>query len=139
MPKSDNTQERYIGPIMSGAVSLSVPPTYTDLERTGIIIEALCAESFYTVTRAYYNSVLTGRICLDEESSDMLDIIFNEKRFDLGLVYNFGGGVISEFFENVVIKGFTDKNYVLEEFENLRDKIEAGIQKTRDKFWDIWD
>ena len=72
---------------------------------------------------------MCGKYCRDEESSDMLDIIFNEKRFDLGFLYG-----LSSTFENAVIYGVTDKNYVFEDLEKRRIKNETAINKMNSTF-----
>jgi len=75
---------------------MGVPKSAGDLERTSILLEALSAESKYTLQPAYYNIVLDRKFMRDEESSDMLDIIFSTQVYDVGGVYSFGG-VFSDF------------------------------------------
>ena len=64
---------------------------YYDLERTGAIIEALSAEGYYTLKPAYYETVLKGKSVRDDESSEMLDIIFANRVYDLEYMYDWGG------------------------------------------------
>ena len=70
---------------------LCVPMTTSDPERTGIVLEAMAAESMYTVTPAYYDVALKGKYARDEESLDMLDIILESRCYDLGWFYAIGG------------------------------------------------
>ena len=44
----------------------------------------------YTLTPAYYDITLQGKAVRDEESADMLDIIFASRIFDLGNMYQLG-------------------------------------------------
>ena len=68
-----------------------IPITVTDFERTGIIIEALSAESMYVLTPAYYEISLKTKYSRDNESQEMLDIIFASTVFDLGNIFDWGG------------------------------------------------
>ncbi len=92
MPKYDAAQEGYHHPIsLWCSNSITVPTTASDPARTGHIIEALSAESKYTLTPAYYERTLKTKASRDEESAAILDIIFATRVFDLGNMYNWGG------------------------------------------------
>jgi hypothetical protein len=91
--KYDEAQENYYHTVGSfHSVFLAVPMNQggTDLERTGAILEALAAESHYTVRPAYYDRSLIGKHARDEESTEMLDIIFAARVYDVGWFYQFG-------------------------------------------------
>ncbi|MHB1154741.1 MAG: extracellular solute-binding protein [Eubacteriales bacterium] len=92
VPKFNETQENY-GHSVSIHTSgiMVVPKSAPDTERTGLILEALAAESRYTLIPAYYDIVLKDKYSRDEESVDMLDIIFSSRVYDLGEFYQFGG------------------------------------------------
>jgi len=91
MPKFEETMENYINPVqMWCSSSISVLKTASDIARTGLIIEALSAESMYTLTPAYYDVTLKTKLSRDEESADMLDLIFENRVFDIGAMYNWG-------------------------------------------------
>lgn len=70
---------------------LSVPATVSNPERTGILLEALAAESKYTLQEAYYDVALKTKFARDDESSEMLDLIFDNRVFELGDLINPGG------------------------------------------------
>jgi hypothetical protein len=100
MPKFDESQQEYrsvVNPYTG--VLLGIPLTAPDLERTSIILEAISAESRYTLQPAYYDVVLTRQFARDEESEDMLDIIFGNRIYDIGAVYGFGSNVWINFIE----------------------------------------
>lgn len=91
LPKLDEQQERYYSTIGSWhSVFLCAPAVQEDAERTGIILEALAAESYNTVTPAYYEKTLVGKYIRDEESEEMLDIILSSHVYDLGWFYQVG-------------------------------------------------
>lgn len=92
VPKGSEEQQDYHCAVSCWcASSIMIPKTVTDTERTGIIIEALSAESLYTLKPAYYDIALKTKYSRDEQSSDMLDLIFASRLFDLGNIFDWGG------------------------------------------------
>lgn len=73
------------------ACPMAVPLTVRDAEYTGIILEALAAESHYGVIPSFYEDVLGAKIVRDPESSEMLDLVFDSRMYDIGYIYDFGG------------------------------------------------
>ena len=88
-PKLDEAQKRYYTLPAVDAMVFSVPVS-ADPEFAGLILEALSAESVSTVSPAFYDLCLDGKAVRDDESMDMLDIIFDSKRFDFGLINGIG-------------------------------------------------
>jgi len=130
MPKYDEAQENYrslVNPYTG--VLLGVPKTASSPERTSIILEALSAESKYTLQPAYYDIVLNRKFTRDEESSDMLDIIFSTQVYDIGGVYSFGG-VFSDF-NGLASK--EDRN-IASYYDKKIANMEKAIQKVVDQF-----
>ena len=66
---------------------------------TALILEALSYESQDTLTPAYYDICLTGKSTRDEESKDMLDIIFDSYIVDNDEVLSIGA---SSYFGNAL-------------------------------------
>ena len=91
MPKFDKEQKEYFSIVSTGAANTISIPVTADAERSGAVIEALSAESYYTLTPAYYDKVLKTKAARDEASSDMLDIIFANRIFDVATMYDWGG------------------------------------------------
>ena len=69
---------------------ICVPLIQKDIERTGIVTEALAYYGKQIVTPAYYDVNLVGQSTRDEESADMLEIIFDNLVFDIGYYYQVG-------------------------------------------------
>lgn len=128
VPKYDEAQKNYFDIVSCGSSStVGVPTTAADLERTGIIIEALSAESYYTLTPAYYDISLKTKLSRDNESSEMLDIIFANRVFDLANVYNWGGILtVVDGLTTGRIPGFQSK------LDSIKIKVEEDIGKTID-------
>ena len=90
-PKLNEQQDKYYSCVAPyNARFICVPLVQEDIERTGIITEALAYYGQKIVTPAYYDVNLIGLSTRDEESSDMLDIIFGNRVYDIGYFYQLG-------------------------------------------------
>ena len=89
MPKLDEQQEHHISATASPHV-MCIPITTADLARTGIILEALSAESRMTTLTFYFDIMLVNQMMnRDEDSGEMLDIIFANRVYETGrLLWN---------------------------------------------------
>jgi len=84
-PKLDENQDRYYSLVQMCSV-ICIPTTVEDLSRTGLIIEALSAESKEVVNN-YYEVLLKTKMARDDESGEILDTIFDNRIYDLGRLY----------------------------------------------------
>ena len=90
-PKYDSSQADYHVPVdMWCATALAIPRTASDIDRTTIITEALTAESQYTLLPAYYDISLKTQLARDTQSGAMMDLIFANRCYDIGRLYNWG-------------------------------------------------
>lgn len=64
-----------------------LPSTATNYERTGAILEEMCALSMKLIRPAYYDKTLIGKGIRDDESEEMLDIIFAGVLYDTGITF----------------------------------------------------
>lgn len=87
-PKFDEVQENYAHYVDGHATLMTVPMTVESPERTGIIIEALSYDSYKNLRPIYYDTVTTTKYTRDEESGEMLNIIYNTRVFDFAYVYD---------------------------------------------------
>ena len=129
MPKLDENQSRYYSPIDQFGTLLSIPVTCEDENKTGAILETMAAESMYTLRPAYYETLLKRKYVRDSESEFVLDIIFDNRIYDLELLFNWGG--IVDMMNNMTIK----KNRNLaSEMEKIYNRMEKAITKNIDAF-----
>jgi hypothetical protein len=82
-PKFDADQKDYITRVEYYFPTI-IPISSTSLEMTGVMLEALNCESANIVKPAYYDIALKTKYTRDDESSEMLDIIFNSRVVDMG-------------------------------------------------------
>ena len=122
-PKYDEVQEKYMNLSWNGF--MAVPATVPDLEKQGIIVEALSAESYKYCVPAFYDVLMNVKLTRDEDSVEMLDIIYAGCVYDLDITYETNiGGII-----DLLTKKSTD--YV----SNYEKKVGAA-QKKLDKVYD---
>ena len=86
LPKYDDSQETYYSRFIDGWLHV-VPSSVRATEMTGVILEALGAESKNLVIPAFFDVALDNKYVRDEDierTREMLDIIFNNVTMDLG-------------------------------------------------------
>lgn len=89
-PKYSTDVERYNSYIAVNSFVMTIGNNCSELERTGVIVETLAAKGAEILTPAYYDGQLTSKFSRDEESGEMLDIIFEYRCYDLGVFFDWG-------------------------------------------------
>lgn len=119
-------QTEYRAPLdMACTSSVSIPITAGDTERTGILLEALTADSYTSLIPNYYEVAIKGKGLRDVESLEMFDIIFGNRIYDIGWAFGFGG--IPDMISAMGAGGKTD-------IASQYAKREEKAQKDLDKF-----
>lgn len=126
-PKYNEEQKDYIS---HGGYPffMMIPTTNSDLDRTGVLLESLAYESMKTVKPAFYDNMLMGKITRDNDSEEMLDIVFSTLQYDLPIALT---EVFSRVAEQYIQKGNTD-------FASYFTKIEDKVQKQIDDVIDAY-
>jgi len=91
-PKYEEAQEKYysfVSQHTTGLMSIPITVAGDKLDELGLILEALAAESHYTLIPEYIELSLKTKHARDQESGEMLDIIINNRIFDPMTIYNF--------------------------------------------------
>ncbi len=92
MPKYDETQQNYYSPGFPNCYPITVVPASNDApDDTGILLEEMSYIGYTKLLPALYDTVLSGKCARDEDSVEMLDIIFGNTLYDIGMIYDFGG------------------------------------------------
>ena len=105
--------------------ALAIPASVQELERTGIILEALTAKSKYTLRPAYYDISLQRKFSRDDESQEMLDIIFSTLMYDIGAINEWGN-----IFYNTVMMTMKNDRDIASKFERYESRALIDMQKT---------
>lgn len=88
-PKWDENQKDYVTISDGSSEAIAVVQTVQDVERAGVITEALSAEGWKIMLPAYYDTALKHKGTRDQQSVEILDMIVANVIFDFG--YVFGG------------------------------------------------
>ena len=78
--KLDENQEFYL--TNGGGGPQAIPVTCMNPDRAALIMEALNAEGYKQVIPAYYESAVKHKMTSDEDSAEMLDLIFTHVVYD---------------------------------------------------------
>ncbi len=92
-PKWDTAQESYLtfsaGPDCAAAYCV---PMNGDADMTGCILEALAYYGYQDILPEYFERALKAKNTRDNDSAEMLDIIYNNIYFDFTQIYSFAFG-----------------------------------------------
>ena len=91
IPKLDEAQPNYLSFVNGASPMVAIPRTVGETDRTGIVLEALASSSYYRVKPVLYDNILKVRTARDEDSEEMIDIIFADRVFDMGYSYMLPG------------------------------------------------
>lgn len=124
-PKFSDSQEEY-GTFTSAFVS-AIPVDSADYERSAIILEALEAESYKQVLPAYYDIALSNKYLNDEDSVNMLNIIYDNTYCDFTYIYAESGLDTALAFSVGIIKDYV--SWYDSKAESYNTKIAAMVEK----------
>lgn len=133
MPKYEDSDDSYRSAVNSYVGTMTcIPQTNYDPEMTGYFIEALASESHYTVIPEYYNINLQGKISRDEESREMLDLIFSNRHYDLGEIYDPGN-----FANTLIYLTMNAKRDIATLWAKQEKMVTRNLEKLLEKFGDL--
>ena len=115
-PKYEESQSEYYSRISFFDTSV-IPVTVPDVDCSTIILEALTCESFNNVIPAYKDIALKSKFARDEDSSQMIDLIWAHRIIDFG----------DSYFAGTIRDGFVNKMF----YEDNRDVVSQA--KSREK------
>ncbi len=131
MPKLNEEQERYYNLVSFQDVThiWCIPVSCSNEEYAGILLEAFAEESSDTVRKAYYNTTLQGKVSRDNDSAEMLDLIFDSRVYDLCLLFNWGSW--DSYFTSMRNQS---SNTFASTYESSKDLTIADIESTIEAF-----
>lgn len=132
-PKFDEAQDEYYSYVsVIYASSAIIPISAKDAEMSAVILDAMCQASTDTVKTSYYDTMLKYRKLQDDDGVAMLDIIFNNRVFDLAAVYNWGAtnmwdaNALTTFMNTVAFSG---SNTFSSAFESISGTTQSAIDE----------
>ena len=131
MPLKDEEQEQYIASAGTGETAgIAIPITCKDPEFSAYMIEAYSCEAKNYITPAYMEVNLKGKdAASNEDDLEMLEIIFDNIRYDVGSAYNFGN--IDTVVYNMVQSGDTN---VVSKFDSIKDSMQDELDTVIEEF-----
>ena len=138
VPKFNQQQENYhslVSTIL--ATSCAIPVSAEDPEMSSIIMQAMCEASTETTKYAYVQTILKDRHSKDDKTEKMLDMIFANRVYDLGIVYNWGGesvwdkNSLSNFMNTVAFSGTQTFASTLDSISSV---VQTDLEETLEQF-----
>ena len=136
LPKYDSEHEDYASLVWVHDDSvLGIPAEVKNKDMVALVVEAMSYYSWYDVYPKFYDTVIIGRSTRDEQSKEMLEIVFRTRLYDPGQFWDSGSGAsgiqdkylrlpgtkesniasIWSSYEGKVIKRFEEINTIIEE------------------------
>ena len=104
IPKYDVVQEKYQTTVKDDYTSFAIPITVQDAEFVGSVTEELSAASYAEVTPKFYEVVMKHKNVRDNDSAEMLDILYNGVHFDFAytnsLAIDWAGHMFAQSLHN---------------------------------------
>ncbi len=92
LPKYDEAQETYCGTSNTYYLdNVVIPPTNPDLEMTGYVLEAMGRYSQQEVTPAFIDTTVISKSIRDEDSAEMIRMIYDNQVYDIAIPFDWGG------------------------------------------------
>lgn len=120
LPKYDRDQKEYYTMVAAQADLMVIPTTNIDPYKDSIVLEALAYYGKEIMLPAYYDKQITYRMLRDEDSGRMLDIIFGNRVYDLGVLTNWGNvcGTLKSNTENIAKVWASNEGAMRTDIEN---------------------
>ena len=135
-PMLDETQGGYYSEPATLLATLVIPASVKDddMERVGIIAEALNREAYYRVRPAFYDVALKVKTSRDEDSEEMIDIILAGRRYDMGSAFADQFSNIAFILRNLVSENKTD---FVSRFEKLENAGNKALEKIKNNYLEL--
>lgn len=130
-PKFDEEQESYRSLIHDAAMIGGVSNASMNLDMVGAVIEALCAETYRSVTPVWYETALKVKYSRDDLSTQMIDLIHDSATTNFIYAYNYALDGAGLLYRTLCTNNKTD-------YASAVKKIEKSATKKLDKIIEIF-
>ena len=132
-PKYDEIQKEYYSWVTWNSYTLVMPGIIADIDRSGLITEALAFESMFTVREPFYGNLLNAKIARDDEDTQMLALILSSKAYDLDGVNNSSG--IQSGLHEMMTGMLSKREFTLaSSWEQIRDRAVGKLETFMQEF-----
>ncbi len=125
-PKYDEQQEDYCNVVWFVGSYATVPVSALDPAESGFILEAMAAKSRETLRPAYFETALSLKYLRDQESIEMLDLVIDNRAYELEQAFAFGS---SSTVESIVLSGKDPASTFASASKNITTKIEKTLEE----------
>ncbi len=138
-PKMDSYQKSYYSLVwVHQDCALGIPSIVSATEMTTTVLEHMNYLSYYDVYPLFYNTIILGKSPRDEQSREMLELIFATRYYDPGLFWDHGQGE-SGLHGNSGFRGIpnTGNNNIASIFASYERVIETNFKKLNEYIMDL--
>ena len=133
-PLADTNQDRYYCAVSTVLTpGIAIPTTNPDPKTAALVLAAMGEASVDTLNYSYYEVLLKLRKA-NEKSAEMLDIIFENRVYDLGVVFGSTWGNLIYVLDVGNGIGNNGEDNFSSYYGQYEESIKAAIQKTVDAF-----
>ena len=129
-PKYTEEQDRYYNYVHEAAAGLCIPRSSKNPDTVSLITEALAEYSTQTIRHAYYEVSMIDKLSRDDRMEDMLDIIFDNRTYEIAFVYSFGN-IRDSFYRKAVTDSRSLSSYITEKRNSVKSDIAEYIIKVQ--------
>lgn len=126
VPKYDEQQENYCNVVWHVGSYATVPISAADPAESGYILETISAKSRELLRPAYYQTALSLKYLRDEESVEMLDLVIDNRSYELELAFSFG---VSNAVNSIVLNGKEPASTFASSSKSIASSIEKALEK----------
>ena len=131
MPKFDESQLNYIAHVNGAAGFVVIPSNAENIERTGMLVEALAVSAYEMITPSLYEVIVKTKNVTDVESAEMVDMIIRNRVFDAYYMYGLSG------FDFVKTQLNKRTNNIASTLEKSSVRAEKDLQKIVDAYTSV--
>lgn len=124
-PKYDETQTEYINYVnFYHGYGLMMPSSVQEPENVAYLTNAIAFYGKQYITPTYYETLLTTRYVRDDESAEIIDMIFENTTYDMAIYYDIGG------IRDVLQKSFYEgQNLFSSAFAANKNLLESDLKE----------
>ncbi len=133
-PKYDEAQEKYYNTVNrfhSTVLGIPVTNEGDQREATCVLMQALGCYSA-DVTKAYYEQTLQTQALQDDADAEMLDLVYNNRFYDLGAMFGWADGRLVNLYGNAIANDAT--NQLTSLWQAIQTQVETDMQATVDAY-----
>ncbi len=132
IPKLNKEQENYCCTVNRYHSSALAIPATVPSSRIDQVVFAMQALGFYNADtiRAYYQTTLQLQAVQSDDDAEMLDIVYNNRFYDIGAIYGWGG--LESIYGSVI--GNSGANTLVSTWQSMETAVETAMQKSIDDY-----